>query len=232
MKSWTFGKMMAVAGGGFVAFILITVVAINSLAGKKRSSQQPAVRPANAPVAAAEAPVKAPVGAPVKTASAQTAQSVGPDIVSVQLESAQSALREAREETRSLEQRLATALANRDESAAKQTQTLIGEIQALGKRIRALEEDRLLTTDVKVVRAGDNTVNEGTEAQPAAPSQTHQYTPPKGFVVRAELGNRVWLSDGKREISVLKDQEPPKATPPQAKPKTAHRSTVTSAYGQ
>lgn len=229
MKNWSFGKILAVAGGGFVAFILVVVVAINTFAGKK-SAQAPTRAQATAPVDATRPTTGQVVPARAQAASAQ-AQIVGPDIVSVQLEGAQQALREAKEATQALEQKLAQALAKRDETATKQTQLLMGEIQALGKRIRALEEDRLLATEVQVIRPGAN--GDGKQDQTSQTSaSTAQYSPPAGFVVRAELGNRVWLSDGNREFSILKGQQPPKKATQPAKEKPAHKPTISAAFEQ
>ncbi|ANN80819.1 hypothetical protein BAU07_26185 (plasmid) [Bordetella flabilis] len=202
---------MAVFGGGFVGFIVVSVLVIHLLKPKAQKASIPAhfntVQEApSAKTAAAH------IATPVPAAPAAVAPAtVGPDIVSVQLESTQSALRQAKEDAQSLENKLTKALASRDETAAKQAQLLITRIESLDKRIRALEEDRMLNPGVSVVFSD---TGRPVKTVDSVPEHTNApYTPPKGFVVRAELGNRVWLSDGQREISILKTDAPPKPGP-------------------
>ncbi|OAD16428.1 hypothetical protein A3839_28140 [Achromobacter insolitus] len=204
MKNWSFAKLMAVLGGGFVAFVIAGLVVVRMISGtgnaQKRTPTQPQVSDVNRGVDAA------------KTASpsqAQQSTGVGLDIVSVQLEGAQTALREAKEETQALEKKVAQALANRDEANNKQIQGILEQITSLNKRLTALEEDRLLNSGVSVVKP--EATGQGADETSADTPAKATYVPPKGFTLRAELGNRVWLFDGHREFSMLKTDPPPKA---------------------
>jgi len=215
---------MAVFGGGFAAFIAIAVMAVNMLAAKPSTQKRPAAQQTSVAASSTSRATAAP------SASTQPEGSVGLDIVSIQLESAQSALREAKKETLALEKKLAKALANRDEVVTKQTVALQEQIQALGKRIRALEEDRMLNSGIAIIGPDVSTQERADEPKPTNAA----YVPPKGFLVRAELGNRVWLSDGHREFSVLKTEAPPKfpAPTPRTTTRAAQDPVISTAAGQ
>lgn len=200
MKNWSFGKLVSVFFGGIVGVITIAVVAINLLAAKPESQNrrvpQQAGTPRKAePVSIAPAPV-------------QTEGAIVPDIVSVQLEGAQNALRQANEDRKALEQKFANALAVRDEAWNAKEQAFNAQFLALSNRLKALEEDRTLNPGVAVI--GPETRAAGEDQPTTKPTLTTTYTPPKGYVVRAELGDRVWLFDGTNEVSMLKTDAPPK----------------------
>ncbi|WP_323025698.1 hypothetical protein [Castellaniella sp.] len=208
MKDWSFGKLVGIFFGGLVGVIGVGLLAVKMISGDNASQS---VEPRKAPVpTAVTSPARAAAAAPKAPSTVSTeATQIPEDIVSVQLESTQKALREAQESALALEKRLAQALAARDEANAKQIQALRGEMQSLNKRLLALEQDRLLNTNVQIIRPSSGT-NSGGQGEGASTAASAAYTPPKGFVVRATMGDRVWLSDGTREISVLKGQEPPK----------------------
>lgn len=188
MKNWSFAKILMVAGGGFVALVVFAVVAINMLAKPQTSVNS--------------TPSK------IKVAAAQRAEAsqelLGPDIVSVQLESAQAALREARQETKSLEQKLQVTFDKRDEQIAQVISSINEELQKISKRLVVLEEAMSTPTDFAVVRPQRFA---SVEDAPTPAVKAEEFSPPPGFSIRAEVGDRVWLSDGKREISVLKSQQ-------------------------
>ena len=204
MKNWSFAKLMAVVGGGFVAFVIVGLTAVKMTSGTSNPQKRSPAQPQSSVVNRGE---DAATAAP--SSQAQQSTGVGLDIVSVQLEGAQTALREAKEATQALEKKVAQALANRDESTNKQVQGLLDQINALNKRLTALEEDRLLNSGVSVVKA--DATGQGAEETSADTSAKAAYVPPKGFTLRAELGNRVWLFDGHREFSMLKTDTPPTA---------------------
>jgi len=210
MKNWSFAKLMAVVGGGFVAFVIVGMVMVKMTSGagnaQKRSPTQPQAGEVNRDVEA---------GKTASSSQAQQSTGVGLDIVSVQLEGAQTALREAKEATQALEKKVAQALANRDEVNSKQTQGILEQITSLNKRLTALEEDRLLNSGVSVVKP--EATGQGADETSADTPAKAAYVPPKGFTLRAELGNRVWLFDGHREFSMLKTDPPPTAPAAAAK---------------
>lgn len=199
MKNWSFAKIMVVAGGSFAGLILFAALAINMLAKPQTGGSSTSSR--------------------VKAAAAQRNEAsqelLGPDIVSVQLESAQAALREARQETKSLEQKLKGTLEQRDEQLGQVISSINEELQKISNRLLVLEEARATQTGFAVVRP--QRFSNSTGEQTTAPS-TETFSPPPGFTVRAEMGDRIWLTNGKREISVLKSELQAKASAENKKP--------------
>lgn len=187
MKNWSLSKILLVAGGGFFGVIVFSVIAINILTQSKTDVSNPSS--------------KRKIGTSHVEASNDF---LGPDIVSVQLESAQSALREARQETKNLEQKLKVTFDKRDEQIAQIIASLNEELQKTNKRLVVLEEAMSAPADVAIVRSERFT---GTADVSTAAAKVDQYSPPPGFNIRAEVGDRVWLSDGNKEISILKSQQ-------------------------
>jgi len=204
MKNWSFGKLIGVGVGGFVSFIIVAVLVIKMISPKS-SEQRATTRSQTGSAVQIKPAPKESISATVTAAPTPQQSSVNPDIVSVQLESAQIALREARDATKTLENKLATALATRDDAANKQAQALQEQILVLSKRLSSIEDARTLNPGITVI--GPNQSAPASELN--SPKTSNAYTPPKGFTVRARLGDRVWLTDGQREISVLKTEPPP-----------------------
>ncbi len=218
MKNWSFGKLVGVFGGGFFGFIAVSLFAIKLISSENATQDAPQPR---ANRQAASIPAE-------RHASATPEQAGSIDIVSVQLESTQKALREAQESAQALEQKLAQALSDRDSDIATQFQGLRNDVQTLNKRLVALEQIQLRGTDVQIVRP--SSTEPGTVERPATVDAT--YTPPKGFVLRATMGERVWLYDGAKEISVLKGQEPPKPGAPKKAPQQRTKPIISAAQPQ
>lgn len=199
MKNWSFAKIMVVAGGSFAGLILFAALAINMLAKPQTGGSSTSSR--------------------VKAAAAQRNEAsqelLGPDIVSVQLESAQAALREARQETKSLEQKLKGTLEQRDEQLGQVISSINEELQKISNRLLVLEEARATQTGFAVVRPQRFSNSTG---EPTTAPSTETISPPPGFTVRAEMGDRIWLTNGKREISVLKSELQAKASAENKKP--------------
>ena len=213
-KTWSFGKLVSVFFGGLVGVIVLAVVVIKLLAPKPASQSPSAPQQASTPQKTETVSISA---APV-----QTQGMIGPDIVSVQLESAKNALREAKEDSKALEQKFANALAVRDQAWNGKEQAFNAQVLDLSKRVKALEDDRKLNPGVAVVGPEKHAAEEEQPATKPAPKTA--YTPPKGYVVRAELGDRVWLFDGTNEISMLKTEAAPK--PPVRTTKAAEAKTT------
>ena len=222
IKHWSFGKLVGVVFGGFFGFIAISLFAIKLISGGNGTPDT--LKPRKSPEVNSSVLTANP--SQTRAVAAPGAQVAPADIVSVQLEGTQRALREAQESARALEQKLAQALSERDGALVKQFQSLRDDMQALNKRLFALERSQMLSTDVQIIRPSSATPDASDQGQPAAANDL--YTPPKGFVVRATMGDRVWLSDGTREISVLKGQEPPKATTHAKAPPPSRRQPIVS----
>lgn len=190
MKNWSFTKILLVAGVGFVGVVALAVIAISTLAQPQTGSGA-----TSKPRASETAAQRAGTGQAL----------LGPDIVSVQLEGAQAALREARDETKRLEQKLQAILSQRDEQLAQMFSSVNEELQKLNNRMVVLEESMRTQGGFAIVKPQRFVETENPpEAVPV--KDAAEFSPPPGFTVRAEMGDRVWMTDGKREISALKSE--------------------------
>lgn len=175
MKNWSFGKLIGVFAGSFVALIVVAVVVI-------KASSSPAAKAK-------------------RTAQAQ-AQSVQPrmDVLSIELAKSREQAQAALQAQENSEKQLKIV---REESQ-RNTQLLLSQIKALDNNLSGLtqrmhdfEQSRQRVEIVKPPRREPAPVASQRYAKSA-----HPIPQSSGYKVQAVVGHRAWVKNGDSEDSI------------------------------
>ncbi|NIF27708.1 type IV secretion protein DotF [Pantoea sp. Tr-811] len=184
MKNWSFGKLIGVFAGSFVALILIAVVVIKAGSSPSASARR------------------------VAQTQAQTVQQPRMDVLSLELAKSREQTQAALQAQENSEKQLKIV---RQESQ-QNTQLLLNQIKAmdttlagLEKRMQHYEQSRQHVEIVKPPRKSHLVA----PAQGVA-SRAHSIPQSSGYKVQAVVGHRAWVKNGDSEDSIKAgDKLPP-----------------------
>ncbi|MBK4987458.1 MULTISPECIES: hypothetical protein [Pseudomonas] len=188
MKNWSFGKLIGVFAGSFVALILIAVIVLKSTSSPTAKAQRMAQ---------------------VQTQQMQPARM---DVLSIELAKSKEQAQAALVAQQNSEKQLNIVR----QEAQRNTQLLLERIrqldsslEALGKRMNDFEASRQRVEIVKPPRKASASTSTAAQVQRSS-GAVHALPQSSGYKVQAVVGHRAWVQNGDAEDSVKAgDKLPP-----------------------